>query len=156
MEWSNEEQKSLCGLLMRRCPDFGQRGSLGDIVSIEIATRAVELVAARGGTMTAEQLEHTLKNIGNPMTNGALLRQHIAAQGARIAELEASAARAISTEVGHMSDGERAQYLKGHEDGAEAMRAACLEEVLGQLQVFGMTGGLFESAVKRAIEGAAP
>lgn len=54
-----------------------------------IMTRAVELVAARGGAMTADHLEHTLKNIGNPMMTGEFLRAHISAQGARLAAAEA-------------------------------------------------------------------
>lgn len=62
-----------------------------------VAKRAAELLAARAGTMTADHLEHTLTNIGSPMTTGEGLRAHIAAQGARIASLEAELAETRAT-----------------------------------------------------------
>lgn len=48
------------------------------------------------------------------------------------------------------------ELTRAYDNGAEAMRAACWDAVRGQIQAFAMAGGLFEAAVKKAIEGAAP
>lgn len=53
------------------------------------AAKAVELVAARGGTMTEDELSSDLLMITeNWRTTGVALREHISAQGARIAAME--------------------------------------------------------------------
>jgi chromosome segregation ATPase len=66
---------------------------------LSIATRAVELVRARGGTMTEERLGLALRILeqGGPAESRArnteMVAQHIAAQGARVAALEPEGAR---------------------------------------------------------------
>lgn len=64
-----------------------------------VALLAVELVAARGGTVTAEQVEQCLLAAGVETPEGATdLRQHISAQGARVVVLEAERASRIEHE----------------------------------------------------------
>lgn len=78
MQWSEEDQEQLW-----RC--WTAHDHQDDVKRCHLlATRAVELVAARGGTMTAERLV----DVREP------LRHHIAAQGAQNAVLEAELALA--------------------------------------------------------------
>jgi chromosome segregation ATPase len=62
-------------------------GDLGEAME-KIAIRAVELVAARGGTMTAEEIVDACKSPCRP-SDTRRLRQHITAQGATVAILQA-------------------------------------------------------------------
>lgn len=55
---------------------------------LAVATRAVELVRARGGTMTADQVHDALDDLGDSPAQ-RVLSQHIAAQGATVATLQA-------------------------------------------------------------------
>jgi hypothetical protein len=47
-------------------------------------------------------------------------------------------------------------FISGHEQGAEAMRAACWEAVQALLQSYGMQWSNWSNVLKAAIEGAAP
>lgn len=102
--WSAEEEATLLAAYER-----GQ-GPTGKILAV--ATRAVELAAARAGTMTAGQTDAALRAVRDTLEDSPETRhvddicQHIAALGARNATLEASNARAtealviIGAEVG--------------------------------------------------------
>lgn len=85
MEWSEEETQEL-----QELQDAANDATACDKV-LAVAARAVELVAARGGEMTADQVHDALDDLGDSPAQRAL-GQHIAAQGARIAELEARCA----------------------------------------------------------------
>lgn len=72
---------------------------------------------------------------------------------------EAFTKEAVLAFDGCQNDRERVCYAAGREggldEGAEAMRAACLTEVLDTCATFGL-GPAFRDAVRKAIEGAAP
>jgi FtsZ-binding cell division protein ZapB len=86
MDWTEEEVSDAVNRTK------GLPYSLAGITVRAIMTRAVELVAARGGTMTAEDVRTTLINLGHgmgkPKTAG-LLGDHITVQGATAATLQA-------------------------------------------------------------------
>jgi hypothetical protein len=95
MIWTNNEQNAIYEAWARGPGDVNRLESL-----LAIATSAVEIMMARGGTMTVEVLRETFAFIEGPgETNGNLpntgkaLRQHIAAQGARVAALEEEVSR---------------------------------------------------------------
>jgi hypothetical protein len=96
MEWSEEEYEQLMEAQGREASAAERRASLE-----AVASKAVELVAARGGTMTAEDLTEALQECGKgcrfiPDLDGQQafseyinsVGQHVAAQGARVAVLE--------------------------------------------------------------------
>jgi hypothetical protein len=80
MKWTDKEIEAM----WRTCPDFAPPPA----VVMKIATCAVELAAARGGTMVPLEREALLDAL--PYTDQReAMAGHLAAQGARIAALEA-------------------------------------------------------------------
>ena len=92
MEWSEEEQETLRAAhdeAETECARAGIEVTSRDcqrLTAMFVASRAVELVAARGGTMTAEEIEELDKS---GLDEDERAMRHIAAQGARIAHVEA-------------------------------------------------------------------
>lgn len=131
-----------------------------------IMTRAVELAAARGGTMTAEDLEAWLVAIERERGSIAPIRQHISALGARNAVLEDVLTQALTVKDGLFDEVKSvtkdrdwwracSEIERKRGDAAEERRAACLEAVqrVGQTLALGPTE---MEMLKAAIEGAAP
>lgn len=84
MNWSDEEEAQLRAVFRRTLGPWEE-------VALLVADRAVELVAARGGTVTAHRVELKLGYLTRDAGTLAVveeLRQHISAQGARNATLE--------------------------------------------------------------------
>lgn len=215
MKWTYAEKTAL----LRAHEDDADGGVLA------VATRAVDLVAARGGTMTAGKLQSALDLI-DPLL-ALRISEHIAALGARLAVVEAELAESaacvtlardemdkarqseavwrkrmeeVVAELADVAPGVlgrldvlgRVKMLKAHvsalqaaggvlsahvdktaggkvdtlgialesafegyDDGAEAMRAACLESAQEALHKHGCDRSLWED-IKAAIEGATP
>jgi DNA repair exonuclease SbcCD ATPase subunit len=92
--WNNEDYAHLRNAMGRHASPEETRASLEAIASC-----AVQLVAARGGMMKAEDLEPLFGDIEHRFAMTAvLLRQHIAVQGACVAVLEAECASRIDHE----------------------------------------------------------
>lgn len=129
MDWSPENLK---GAADRYARAVGEGGFIKDGLSA-VMSYAVELAAARGGTMTAEQLDIAFDDINHRADNPNAvphLREHITAQGAtvatlqtRVEELEASLRHAdVSL---NLVGGER-RALQAQLDAArEDYRCAC-------------------------------
>lgn len=140
MQWTHRQ--SLDARTRARRADPEGYGSLSDAAAQAIMDYAVELVAARGGTMTAEDLAglaEWLKRRHPPGAEHPLL-EHIAAQGTRIAVLEGALTLAPA----------------GAEAKIELMRAACLESIRAEFEKDGQLGSHLWHRVLAAIEGAAP
>lgn len=105
MNWTDEERELSCraaeaafigvtewdGDVRADCDARGVTSYLHRVAAV-IMDRAVELVAARGGPMTAEELSGDLSIIkDNWPTTGVALREHVSEQGARVATLEQQA-----------------------------------------------------------------
>jgi hypothetical protein len=85
MNWSDEEKRKL----EAREHATGRQSWKAMDRAVYVADLAVELVAARGGTMTAPVLEMVLGDMAGEFGNGVdRIRAHLAAQGARVAVLE--------------------------------------------------------------------
>jgi len=136
MQWSEDEKGTLGGAWAKvmRANGLEREAQVLDASWYEavcaVASRAVDLAAARGGPMAADALEHLLKNAApeHPMSDGwdALLRQHIAAQGARIAALEAERTGRVTAELATAikeRDEARLQMKHGWDRHAEKDRA---------------------------------
>jgi hypothetical protein len=86
--WSEEEVRKAADVRDRAC----ERADVDVMAHIGVAaimSYAVELAAARGGTMTAESLSMALVDVErNLAATGPRIREHISAQGARVAALE--------------------------------------------------------------------
>lgn len=88
MEWTKEEEAELAKA-EAKVPWSNLQIEHADRKRIAVASRAVELMAARGGIMDPVTLEQSLSGLERGTTTTAMVRQHIDAQGARIAALEA-------------------------------------------------------------------
>jgi hypothetical protein len=98
MDWSDEEVEEGCKAFADVNPEGETDLSRREVRAI--MTRAVELAAARGGTMEGGALEGDLLTVASrpePLPDTATrLRQHIAALGARNAVLEAERDAALA------------------------------------------------------------
>lgn len=81
MDWTDEEKKALVETWANSPPEQSTEADV-----LEVATKAAELLAARGGTMTAEEL-HDAEQRSEHGCDPRLF-EHISAQGARVAVLE--------------------------------------------------------------------
>lgn len=170
MEWSEEEVETM----WKTRPDFAPPPS----VIRAIASKAVDLVAARGGTMTIEQANTACDLLTDRWPNVArALRVHISAQGARVAVFEAEKERlladwreykaakdvdgvkdrsAMVTNAVAMAAG-KAVVSEAYEHGAEAMRAACLDAFNTICDKYGINeASPMREEGRLAIEGAVP
>jgi hypothetical protein len=103
---------------------------LDDLAVSTIMTRAVELVAARGGTMDAEGVMVALERFDAgtaSIADSGRIRQHLAAQGATVAALEKERDNACQSEV---------VWRKRLEEAAEALSSVTPGEI-GRLDIAG-------------------
>lgn len=115
VDW-NEEEKHDLGFTLS-----GHAGGNTLAAAMAVGSRAVDLVRARGGTMTAERVEETLVAVTQANQPRAALRdllgQHITAQGATAATLQAKVEE-LEEERGkdaeRIRDIERAKNLADH------------------------------------------
>lgn len=195
MKWTRDEENKIWGIC----------GGVRLSEALTIASCAVELVAARGGTMTADEIAVAIKAVEADLTfdqenyvaahaRASLsgLLGHISAQGARLAAAEVELVHAQAVNLAdlrrHLAQVDvlktAGAVLSAHVDktavevaldrstvgeeiavpdadrfafdeGAEAVRAACLEAVCEWATREGF-GPAQIQGLKAAIEGAAP
>jgi hypothetical protein len=85
VKWSKDEEGELANVAFRAGGVFA---GAAEKVALAVATRAVELAAARGGTMDVSTLENNLRKLECGTATAEMVRQHITALGARNAVLE--------------------------------------------------------------------
>jgi len=106
-EWTKEQQADLFGVYVNGHGD-------GESEVLAVASRAVELheaeLLAKGGTLTAEQItmmRGSYRNVNFTADEFKALFEHLAAQGARVAALEAEVAHA---QEGNLADIRRVDF----------------------------------------------
>lgn len=90
MNWSDDAVRKARNAGYAAAPTGAHLGEMDDAVILAVMDSAADILAARGGTMTADGVDRAMTTIlhgGGPQIS-AELREHVAVQGARIAALE--------------------------------------------------------------------